>query len=152
MVMDLIKLNSEMNLLMLSRLLDGTWRKVDLKKISRPTKFVQDFSTLQDVSQWVGELTKLSLELLLSKLKEQTNSSLWLSKILSMIISTKATRVILNKEMTQLTQYLCWKITHLNNYPGEAMNSRSSMAEANQSSHSARKNSDRSKPYYKHIP
>lgn len=104
MVMVSTKLKSEMNPIILLKLLDGTWNKEDSKKISKPEKFVQDFSTLLVVSQWVGDHTELSLALLLLNSRVLTNSSLLLSKILSMITFTAVIKATSKKVTIQFTQ------------------------------------------------
>lgn len=75
MVMDYIKLKSEINLIKLSKLLDGILKKVELRKILKLIKLGLDFSILLGLFLIPMELIKLLEVLSLLGLKELTNSS-----------------------------------------------------------------------------
>ncbi len=127
-----IKSKSETTVILTLKLLDGTWKREELKKISRPTSLDQDCFTLLDSFHCHGEPTRPLLELWPLKSKAPTKLIPSPSKTHSMITSTTDSKDTLKKEVTTFTPLRAWKTTPQNNKHGVDTSSKNSTEEERQ--------------------
>lgn len=128
-----IKSKSKTNPRMLLKLSTGTWSKEELKKISELDKLSLLSFTLLVSSPAASEITDLLRVLLFSDSRELINTLLSPSKINSSTVETKATKDTLKKVKMLKKPSPTLEITNQRILLGEAMNSRKTKEEENQS-------------------